>query len=89
MHVTGETPQMIWGPWLVHGSLGIANTSLAYIYLIILLFFSFWPATTPTTAATMNYSVLLVGFLVCSSVLYYLFRAKSIYRGPIMEVKRI
>ena len=65
VRVAGETPQMAWVPWHVHGSLGSANNSFAYVYLVILLFFSFRPAATPTTAATMNYSVLVTGFFVC------------------------
>ena len=89
VQVAGETPQMTWGPWHVRGSLGVANNSFACIYLVILLFFSFWPAATPTTAATMNYSVLVTGFVICSSVLYYLIWAKNFYRGPIVEVNRI
>ena len=89
VQVAGETPQMTWGPWHVHGSLGIANNSFACVYLVILLFFSFWPAATPTTAATMNYSILVTGFVVCFSVLYYLIWAKNFYRGPIVEVNTI
>lgn len=89
VQVAGENPQMTWGPWHVHGALGIANNSFACVFLVILLFFTFWPAATPTTAATMNYSVLVTGFVVCSSVLYYLFWAKNFYRGPIVEVNRI
>ena len=89
VQIAGETPQMAWIPSHVHSSLGIANNSFACAYLLILLFFSFWPTTTPTTAATMNYGVLVTGFVVCFSVLYYLFWAKNFYRGPIVEVNRI
>jgi choline transport protein len=84
-----STTRITWGPWHVTGALGIANNTFACIYLLILLFFSFWPAATPTTAATMNYSVLVTGFVLGFSVLYYVFWARKFYTGPVVEVQRL
>lgn len=84
--VSGETQQITWGPWHVHGALGIANNLFACVFLVILLFFSFWPEATPTTAATMNYSVLVTGLVVSFSVLYYLVWARRFYTGPVVEI---
>lgn len=76
----------MWGPWHVPGLLGISNNLFACAYLVILLFFSFWPGATPTTAATMNYSILVIGFVVCFSMLYYTFWARKFFSGPIVEI---
>ena len=81
-----EDVEVTWGPWHVPGILGISNNLFACAYLAILLFFSFWPADTPTTAATMNYSVLVTGFVCCFSILYYVFWARKFFSGPIVEI---
>ena len=81
-----EDTEITWGPWHVPGVLGISNNIFACAFLVILLFFSFWPQDTPTTAATMNYSVLVTGFVFCFSILYYLFWARKFFSGPIVEI---
>ena len=57
----------------------------ACAYSIIILFFSFWPPATPTTAATMNYSVLMTGAVLVFSVVYYFLYARKMYTGPVLE----
>lgn len=81
-----EDAEVIWGPWHVPGILGISNNMFACAYLVILPFFSFWPAETPTSAATMNYSVLVTGFVFCFSILYYIVWARKFFSGPIVEI---
>lgn len=53
--------------------------------MLVVLFFSFWPSENPTSAATMNYSVLVTGFVVIFSVFYYLVWGKRVYKGPVVE----
>jgi hypothetical protein len=78
---------LCWGPWRVRGALGIANNIFACCYLLLLIFFSFWPATVDVTDLTsMNWSVLVVGFVMLFSVGYYIVWARKIYTGPIVEV---
>ena len=79
------TFELVWGPFKVPGVLGIAVNITACVYSIIILFFSFWPPVTPTTAATTNYSVLMTGVVLLFSVIYYLLHARKIYTGPVLE----
>ncbi|PQE06236.1 amino acid polyamine transporter I protein [Rutstroemia sp. NJR-2017a BBW] len=83
---TSEAPYT-WGPWHLKGKFGILNNVFACGYLIFICFFSFWPAQTPVTAATMNYSSLVTGAVVLFSIVYYLLWAKRTYQGPIVEVR--
>ena len=76
-----------WGPFRVPGVLGIVTNVLACAYMIIIIFFSFWPPATPTTAVSMNYSVLLFGAVVLLSIAYYVTIAHRTYVGPLVEVE--
>lgn len=80
-------PRMTWGPWRIKGALGIANNVIACAYLVVLSFFSFWPSVLPVTAVNMNYAVLVTGFVVIFSIIYYLIWARRIYHGPIVEIE--
>ena len=80
--------ELTWGPWRIPGVLGIVTNSLAIVYLIIVFFFSLWPPENHPTAATMNYSSLMFGGTMIFSVLYYYFRARNVYTGPVIQVDR-
>ena len=77
-----------WGPWRLKGNLGVINNIVACVYLILIAFFSFWPAMIPVTPATMNYSSLVLGTVALESMTYYFIWARKTYNGPIVEVKR-
>ncbi|KAF2475870.1 amino acid transporter [Lindgomyces ingoldianus] len=77
---------LTWGPWRLKGALGIANNIFACSYLLLLIFFSFWPGARTVDATQMNYAVLVTGFVVLFSIFYYLVLAKEKYTGPIVEV---
>ncbi len=77
---------LTWGPWHLQGWFGIAVNAFACVYMIIILFFSFWPPVTPTKTSTMNYSALVTGAVLIFSVFYYLLRARKVYTGPVIEV---
>jgi len=83
--IAGDSPQLTWGPWKVPGRLGIAVNVFGIIYMTVILFFSFWPPATPTTAATMNYSVAVLGCVAIFCVVYYSVRARHVYKGPLVE----
>jgi hypothetical protein len=38
------------------------------------------------TPATMNWSILVTGFITIFSAVYYVVRARHTYKGPIIEV---
>ncbi|PMB72554.1 Choline transport protein [Beauveria bassiana] len=81
-----NTEGLVWGPWRVPGVLGIVNNSLACAYLVIMWFFTFWPPALVYEAKDMNFSVLMTGFVVIFSIVYYLVWAKKDYKGPIREI---
>ncbi|MCJ1261565.1 hypothetical protein MMC22_001430 [Lobaria immixta] len=79
-------PQLTWGPWRIPGVFGVVVNAFACAYMIVIIFFSFWPPATPTTASTMNYSSLVLGAVMIFSVVYYLVWARRVYKGPIVEI---
>lgn len=78
--------KLVWGPWRIKGTLGIANNLFACIWLVLIIFFSFFPPTAQVTPSTTNYSVLVFGAVVIFSIVYYLVWAKKFYVGPVKEV---
>ncbi|KAL8670875.1 MAG: hypothetical protein Q9168_004606 [Polycauliona sp. 1 TL-2023] len=78
-------PLLMWGPWRVPGILGIINNAFACVYILFVLFWSFWPPETPATPENMNYSVLVTGFVVLFSIVYYYLYGKAQYMGPLIE----
>ena len=77
---------LIWGPWRIPGSLGIINNVFACAYMVVIWFFSFWPATDPTSPSTMNYASLVAGSLILFSMFYYFIWGRRSYAGPIVEI---
>lgn len=84
--VTDKT-SLQWGPFKVPGLLGIVVNILACVFMVIVIFFSFWPPVTPTTAVSMNYSILLFGVVILFSMAYYLTIAHRTFVGPLVEVE--
>lgn len=82
----GPGPHLSWGPFRIPGYTGIAVNFFGIMYMIVILFFSFWPPTTPTKAETMNYSVAVLGFVVIFSTIYYTRWAHKTYKGPVIEI---
>ncbi|KAL8668430.1 MAG: hypothetical protein Q9168_006936 [Polycauliona sp. 1 TL-2023] len=77
---------LTWGPFRLPGALGIAVNTAGCIYMTIIVFFSFWPATKEVDASSMNYSILVTGFWTLFSVVYYFAYARKVYKGPLMEI---
>jgi hypothetical protein len=78
--------QLRWGPWRLKRHLGVFINVIGCLYLLIMIFFCFWPATLPVTPMTMDYSSLIWGIVVLASVFYYLIWASRFYKGPVVEV---
>ncbi|TKX25740.1 amino acid permease-1 [Elsinoe australis] len=79
-----ELPPRRWslGRW------GLAVNCAALVLLAPLIFFFTWPVVTPVTAETMNWSsVMLCGTLIVAMV-YYVFKGRFEYVGPVKLVKR-
>jgi choline transport protein len=84
--LTGKD-RLVWGPWRLPGVLGIVNNAFACGYMLVILVFSLFPATTPTTLATMNYAVLVTAVVVLFSVFYYFVWGRKWYKGPVIEIE--
>jgi choline transport protein len=77
---------LTWGPWRLKGALGVANNVVAICYLVLIIFFSFWPSAMDPGVKNMNYAVLVTGTVMVFSMGYYYGWARKSYTGPIVEV---
>lgn len=78
--------KLVWGPFHCPGIWGILINAFAIIYIIIVIFFSYWPAGMNPSVEEMNWSVLGIGGSSIIAIVYYFMRARRIYTGPIVEV---
>lgn len=60
----------------------------ALCFLIVLLIWSFFPAVTPVKLSTMNWGVLIYGFVILFSTFYYIFWGRKVYKPPLEKVRR-
>lgn len=67
------------------GILGPAVNVIAIAYVMIILFFSFWPPETPVQADNMNYCILVTGVVVSFSIIWYLVGGRRQYKGPVVQ----
>ncbi|KAI1313257.1 amino acid transporter [Xylaria venustula] len=75
-----------WGPTRIPEPLGTIVNAFGCVYLLIVLFFSFWPTVINPTPDTMNWSSLLFGVTLIFSIVYYVVWAKKVYSGPVLEI---
>lgn len=77
--------KLVWGPFHCPGIWGILVNGYAIFYILIVVFFSFWPTKTNPSVDEMNWSVVGVASCVTLSTIYYFTRARSTYAGPVRE----
>lgn len=77
--------RLVWGPFHVPGAIGTIINSYAVVYIIIVIFFSFWPPHISPTVTTMNFSVVGTFGTIILAIGYYLIRARHVYTGPVLE----
>lgn len=75
-----------WGPWRISEPFGTINNIFGNVFLVIVLFFGYWPTDFAPTAKTMNYNILCEGSVLIGAIVYYIFWARKSYVGPIVEV---
>jgi choline transport protein len=73
-----------YGPFAM-GKLGVAVNSFSSIFLIISVFFSFFPPAVPVTAVSMNWSIVVFGGFVIIGLAWYAVWGRNRYDGPIIE----
>ncbi|KAL4786037.1 amino acid/polyamine transporter I [Aspergillus varians] len=78
--------KLVWGPFHVPGVWGTAINAYAVIFMIIVVFFSFWPSQMDVDKTTMNFSVVGTVGTILLALVYYVLRARKFYDGPVMEV---
>lgn len=79
--------KLVWGPFHVPGIWGDAINTYAVVYMVIVVFFSFWPSQMEVDKTTMNFSIVGTGGTIILALLYYGLRARKVYEGPVMEVQ--
>ncbi|KAF2734354.1 amino acid transporter [Polyplosphaeria fusca] len=79
--------RLSWGPWRIPEPWGSINNAFACIYLSFIFFWFFWPAVTPTTAETANFSILVFGSMVLFCLVWYAVKARRTFKGPVREVE--
>ena len=81
--------ELSWGPWYMPGILGPAVNLFAIIYVLIILFFSFWPSEVPVDATNMNYTILVTGAVLIFSVTWYYAWGRQDYKGPVIDAASV
>ena len=81
--------ELSWGPWYMPGILGPAVNLFAIFYVIVILFFSFWPPEMPIDAGNMNYSILVTGAVLIFSVTWYFAWGRRDYKGPVIDASSV
>lgn len=87
--ITFAPSQLVWGPWHIHGWLGIINNAYACVYMVFVIFWSVWPPSTPVAPDTMNYSVVVTGGVIIFSIVWYFARGRKEYKGPLVDKEAI
>lgn len=85
MKVNVPGAKLVWGPFRIPGIWGILVNSYAVIYMIIIIFFSYWPSQMHPPVAEMNYSVVGTMGVLVLAIIYYFVWARRGYQGPIIE----
>jgi choline transport protein len=72
---------IIYGPFHMKGALGFAMNAIACAYMMVWFVIYCFPYFLPTSAATMNYAVLIWGGLTVFVVIWWFVGARN-YKGP-------
>lgn len=70
------------------GKFGLAINMIAVIFLAFLLIFAFFPVAPHPKVADMNWACLGYGTVIIFSMVYYVFRARFRYVGPVEYVRK-
>ncbi|QSS63400.1 amino acid permease [Histoplasma capsulatum] len=71
------------------GACGLPVNIISFLYLSFAIVFTFFPNNNYPTAVSMNWSVLVFGFVVIFAGLQYLIHGRKIYDGPVAYVEKI
>ncbi|KAF4969966.1 hypothetical protein FZEAL_10132 [Fusarium zealandicum] len=71
------------------GKWGLAINITSEAFLVVIFILAFMPGNPNPTASEMNWSVLIYGAVALLSMIYYVFRGKDRYKGPVAYVRRL
>lgn len=77
--------QLMWGPFHLPSWFGIINNAYACVYMVFVIFWSFWPPQLDTNKENMNYSIVVLGGVIIFSIVWYFVRGKKEYQGPTID----
>ena len=69
------------------GKWGVPINAMAVVYAFWSFFWCFWPEATPVTAEGFNWSSVIFVSVLLIALVYFIFRAKNRYVGPVTEVE--
>lgn len=75
-----------WGPWRIPEPLGTINNIFGCAFMVVILFFSWWPPSNSPTPQTMNFSIVMEAGVLLFAVIYYFIWGSRDYHGPVVEV---
>lgn len=64
---------------------GIYVNIVALCFLVLAFVFPFFPMATNPTPASMNWTVLVTGFTMVVAMIYYVFKARHVYKASYWE----
>ncbi|KAF2192179.1 amino acid transporter [Zopfia rhizophila CBS 207.26] len=70
------------------GRAGLFINTIALCFLVLAFVFPFFPLNKNPTSAQMNWNILVTGFTLAVALIYYAFRGKKTYKGPVEYVRR-
>ena len=82
-----DAVKLVYGPWYIPGTYGVAVNAFACVYETVLIFFCMWPSELPVTADNMNYTALVTVGVIAFSICYYCIWARRVYTGPVVEIQ--
>ena len=70
------------------GRFGGAINVFSVLYLVLVLVFSFFPASATFTPESMNWSILIYGFTLLFAVVWFFVKGRQHYAGPVEYVHK-
>jgi amino acid transporter len=83
---TTGAAQLSWGPWRIREPWGAIVNIFGVAYMVVVLFFIFWPTMYAPSPDKMNFSVVMGAAVIVLALVYWLVRARRVYVGPVIEV---
>lgn len=84
---TTAVEHLSWGPWKLPEPLGIAVNLVGIAYMVIIVIFSFFPTAVHPDAASMNWSVFMLGVVMLFAMAWYILSGGKDYGGPTVEIE--